>query len=168
MKKVLFLLSLTTASFVSFSQSSGSSNPLSFSVGAEAALPVGDLGLGTSFGIGASAQIDYMVAESVAVTGNVGYINFVGKSVNGVTGSSIGIIPVLAGIKYHFNDQFYGSAQLGMSFASVNGDSQSGLTFAPGVGYKINEQFDVMAKYTSVSLKGWTASAIGLRVAYNF
>ena len=158
------MFALTAASFAGFSQEK-SSNPMSFSAGAEAVLPIGDLGLASSFGIGASAQMDYTVASNVALTANVGYVSYLPKE-SGF--KSIGVLPVLAGVKYHFNDQFYGSVQLGMSFASSDGTSSSAFTYAPGVGYKINEQFDVLVKYNSWSSNGLTYSGVGLRVGYNF
>ena len=165
MKKVLLIAALAVSS-VSFAQDKGSSKPLSFSVGAELGMPIGDAAEGSSFVGGFSAQMDYSVASQVALTLNTGYGKFFGK--NG--GDGWGVIPVLGGIKYHFNDQFYGSAQLGMSFISLGGGSgsTSGFTFAPGVGYKASEKVDVMLKYTSISEEGGSIGAVGVRLAYNF
>ena len=165
MKKVLLIAALAVSS-VSFAQDKGSSKPLSFSVGAELGMPIGDAATGSSFVGGLSAQLDYSVASQVALTLNTGYGKFFGKD----GGDGWGVVPVLAGVKYHFNDQFYGSAQLGMSFISYGGgaDSQSGFTFAPGIGYKASEKIDVMLKYTSISLEDGSVDAVGVRLAYNF
>jgi len=74
-----------------------------------------------------------------------------------------GYIPVLAGVKYYFSDKLYGSAQVGMSFYS---ESAAGnvLTYAPGVGFKFTENFDLLLKYQNAS----GDSFIGLRAGLRF
>ena len=68
MKKVLLIAALTAVSFAGFAQDEKSSGKkLGFSAGVEAALPFGDFGDGYSFGIGATVQADYKVADQVAL-----------------------------------------------------------------------------------------------------
>lgn len=181
MKKVLLSLAIIAAAFGANAQSETSSK-LKFSVGVEAAAPIGDFGDAYSFGIGGSAQADYWVAPEFALTLNAGYISFIGKDVTipgftigGVTfpsstykNPSIGYVPVLAGGKYNFTPQFYGSAQLGITFATGNGASGSAFTYAPGVGYKFTDNLDALLKYTGYSSDGSNSASIGLRVAYTF
>jgi opacity protein-like surface antigen len=163
MKKVLLIAALAVSS-VSFAQDNSSDKPLSFSVGAELGLPIGDAAVGSSFVGGFSAQLDYNVASQVALTLNSGYGKFFGK--DGSDG--FGVIPVLGGLKYSFNDQFYGSAQLGLSFLTFGGESTSGFTFAPGVGYKVSDKFDVLLKYTNISDNDGAIGVFGTRLSYNF
>jgi Outer membrane protein beta-barrel domain len=154
--------------------SSEDAQPLKFSVGIEAALPLGDFGKISSFGIGGTAQADYNVASDLDITLNAGFISFAGKSVNiagfgSVKYPTVSYIPVLGGIKYHFTENVYGSAQLGLTFASASGaGSSSAFTYAPGVGYKFTENIDALLKYTGYSADGGSTSTIGLRVAYTF
>lgn len=183
MKKLFLIAALTAVSFAGFSQDDAAAKPLSFSIGLEAALPIGDFADFSSFGIGGSAQADYMVAPSVAITLNAGYVSYAAKSVkvptgvdgsgniiySNVKGDALGLIPVLAGIKYWFTPMVYGSGQLGLSFASGKGNSGSNFTYAPGIGVKFSN-IDLLLKYVGISAKGGGGSlnAIGLRAAYNF
>jgi hypothetical protein len=183
MKKVLLSAALIVAVAFGANAQKGEDDgaKLKFSVGLEAALPLGDFGTSSSFGIGATAQANYNVAESIDLTLNAGYISFAGKdivipaqTVFGITipgstvkGVATGFIPVLAGLQYQFGGGLYGSAQLGLTFGSGSGSS-SIFTYAPGVGYKITDNIDALLKYTGYSQTGGSLSTVGLRVAYTF
>jgi hypothetical protein len=164
MKKLFFIAALTATSFAVQAQDT---KPLKFSIGLEAALPVGDFADVSSFGIGGSLQGDYSVAEKLALTLNAGYISFSGKTVNGFKYGSSGFIPVLAGFKYDLTPQLYASAQLGVTFSDEK-NSGSVFTYAPGLGYKFSENVDALLKYTGYSKDGNSLSTVGLRIAYTF
>lgn len=175
MKKVLLSLAIVAAAFGANAQSKDASK-LKFSVGVEAAAPIGDFGDGYSFGIGGTVQADYWVAPEFALTLNSGYVSFIGKSqtynfgAGNVTikNKSLGLIPVLAGGKYNFTPQFYGSAQLGVGIFTASGSNSSAFAYAPGLGYKFTDNLDALIKYTGYSKDNTTSSAVGLRVAYTF
>jgi opacity protein-like surface antigen len=177
MKKILLSALLIAAVSVSVN-AQDDDQKLKFSVGVEAGLPIGDFSKSYGFGVGASAQADYKVGEKFAVTGSLGYLTFSAKSITipaivfgGVTispastvkGKAIGLIPVLVGGKYNFSEKLYGSGQLGLTFASGGGTGSS-FTFAPGVGYNITENIDVMVKFVAYD----KLNTIGLRAAYSF
>lgn len=164
MKKLFFIAALTAASFGVQAQDT---SPLKFSLGVEAALPIGDFADVSSFGIGGTVQADYMAAESLALTLNAGYISFSGKTILGQKLDASGFIPVLAGIKYYFTPQLYGSGQLGVTFGDEKG-AGSIFTYAPGLGYKFSENFDGLIKYTGYSQSGGSISTVGVRLAYTF
>ncbi len=164
MKSLLFILAFAAASVSVNAQDTG---PLKFSIGLEAALPVGDFADASSFGIGGSAQADYWVAEKLTLLLNAGYISFQGKTVNGYKYKASGFIPVQAGFKYKLTEQLYGLAQLGATFITED-NSETLFTYAPGLGYQISPNFDVLLKYTGFSAKGIELSAVGLRLAYTF
>lgn len=166
MKKLFFIAAFTAVSFAVQAQDK-TTKPLKFSIGLEAALPLGDFGDVSSFGIGGSAQADYSIAEKLAITLNAGYISFSGKTFSGIKLPAVGFIPVLAGIKYDLTPQLYGSAQLGVTFSDQSGGG-SIFTYAPGLGYKFTENFDALLKYTGYSDKGGTLNTVGLRIAYTF
>ena len=166
MKKLFFIAALTAVSFAGNAQNE-TKKPLKFSIGLEAALPLGDFGDVSSFGIGGSAQADYSIAEKLAITLNAGYISFSGKTISGYKVPSVGFIPVLAGIKFDLTPELYGSAQLGVTFSDQSGGG-SIFTYAPGLGYKFTENFDALLKYTGYSDKGGTLNTVGLRIAYTF
>ena len=188
MKKLLFVSAIFLAGSTSLFAQKGDkeeSKTLSFSVGVEGSLPLGNFGNSYSFGFGGSAQGDYKISDDFAVTLNVGYITYSGKSTS--TRIPIGIdpitfqiiystvtskapafnlIPVLAGAKYWFSPNVYGSAQFGLAFAS-GGGTGSNFTYAPGIGFKFS-QIDVLLKYLGISATGGSLNTVGLRAAYNF
>ena len=175
MKKVLIVAVLTAESFAGFTQDKTDAKPLSFSAGIEGNLPIGDIATGikfsdaSNFGVGLYAQGAYKVADEMAITFHAGYTSFMAKE-DGF--DDVTVIPVLAGIKYHFNEKFYAAGQLGVSFISnFNDDSQTAFTYAPGIGYQLSK-FDLSLNYTGRSFKidetSCNMSSIGLRVAYCF
>lgn len=164
MKNLFLIAALAVASLAVKAQDT---NPLKFSIGLEAALPVGDFADASSFGIGGSAQADYWVADKLNLLLNAGYISFQGKTFNGVRDKATGFIPVQAGFKYNLTEQLYGLAQLGATFITEK-NSNTLFTYAPGLGYQFSPNFDALLKYTGFSAKGVDLSAVGLRIAYTF
>ena len=106
-----------------------------------------------------------MIANKVGLTGNVGYINYAGKTINGRKNASISQIPVLAGIRYYIVKDIYLSLQSGVSI--FNQDRGSAFTFAPGLGAKFSV-IDATLKFMGASKDGGGLSTVGLRVAYSF
>ncbi len=181
MKKLILSLAVITAMFSAIAQKKESTSPVKVSLGLEAAAPFGDFAKVSKFGIGGSLQGDYNVDPTLAITLNAGYINFIGKDYTytipgGGTfttkAADFGLIPVLAGIKYSFTPQVYASAQLGVAF-STKKDGGSDFTYAPGIGYKFSDNFDILAKYTGYSVKSTgnkntSLNTAGIRLAYTF
>lgn len=163
MKKVFLIAAISAISFAGFSQKSDNSTKIS--IGAELGLPVGDMSAITSLNIGISAQADFNVASQIDLTLNAGYIKYLGKD----GGDGFGVIPVLGGVKYHFSDKLYGSAQLGISFINWGGgETVSNFTFVPGIGYQVSDNFDLLLKYNSISDNGGSINCLGIRAAYTF
>ena len=159
MKKLLSLVLLFAA------LSATAQKNLKFSIGAELASATGNLNKVYSFGIGATAQVDYMITNDVAVTANTGVIELVGRKIGGTNLKyrSSAVIPLLVGIKYYFTPAVYGSGQIGTSiFSSGNGTV---FTYVPGIGYKFNNKIDTLFKYTGYSSSGGT---FGIRIGYSF
>ena len=61
----------------------------------------------------------------------------------------------------------YGSGQLGISFSTESGGG-SLFTYAPGIGFKVSKNFDILAKYTGMSKNGNSLNEVGVRLAYGF
>ena len=136
-----------------------------FSIGVEAGLPVGTAGISDiySFAIGGSLQGEYIVSPDFGLTLKAGYLNYSGK--NGFP--SDGMIPILAGFRYHFTPKVYGSGQLGISLSTASGGG-SAFTYVPGIGFQLSKAVDVLARYEAASNNGVTVGNIGVRVAYSF
>jgi hypothetical protein len=165
MKKLFFIMALTAASVAGYSQNSN----VKFGVGLEAAFPLGNFGDAYSFGIGGSAQANFVLDPTLDLTLQAGYISFQGKTVNGYKSPTIGYVPVLGGIEYKFTPQVFGSAQLGATFLTGNGASGTAFTYSPGIGYKFTDNFNVLLKYTGYSEKNSdNTGTIGLRLGYTF
>ena len=138
--------------------------PIKVGIGAVAGVPVADATDFFNSVFGVDLQGEFYVIPSFALTLSAGYVEFSKKS--GVTGNS-GLIPVLGGVKYFFSDKVYGSAQAGLSVAA-SGDAGSTFTFAPAIGYKLSNRFDLSLKYQSATKDGWNDAFLGLRVGLSF
>jgi hypothetical protein len=169
MKKIFlaFAALITTAASVNAQMGT------SFSIGLEAAVPMGDFNkLGYKFGFGGSLQADFKVASDMALTFNAGYITHNNKTTT--PSVRFNVIPVLGGVKYWFSPKVYGSAQLGAAFNSSKVNNQTGnntstgFAYSPGIGFNLSNNLDLLVKYFGNSVNGATFSSIGARVAYTF
>lgn len=165
MKKLILSLAVIAATLGVNAQTTKSVTPLKVSIGIDGVAPFGDLAKITPFGIGGSIEGDYNVDPSLALTVNAGYVKFLQKNNNNL---KLGIIPILAGIKYYFSPEFYSSAQLGVGIFTGNGTSSSAFAYAPGIGYKFSDNFDAGVKYQAYSKNSSTTNTASLRLAYTF
>lgn len=137
---------------------------ISFNVGGELGFATGNLNLFYSVGIGATAQLDYEVDDKIRITANSGIIQYAGRKLQGTAlkNQSNAVIPVLAGAKYFFAENFYGNLQLGVSlFTGKLGSNK--FTYIPGLGFYINDKVDLLLKYTGYTNLG---GAFGVRLGY--
>jgi len=144
-----------------------------FSLGAELALPQGDMGDVVGMGFGGSVRYEAPINENLSWMGTVGFLTFGEKDDSSV---KISMIPVFAGAKYYFNESFngfYAGAELGISFNSVKVDafdydeSSSDFGFAPEIGYHL-ANIDISARYLIIKVDEEDANSIGFRIAYVF
>jgi hypothetical protein len=167
MKKIILLGALATICFVVNAQKTNTNTAkFKFSAGADFALPFGLFSNFYSVGFGASAQADYLINQKSSVGLNVGYMNYVGKTVLRFRVPNIDLIPVLAGLKHEFTEELYGQFQLGVTFFS--NDAGSAFTYAPGIGCKFNSHLDGLLKLQGWSNDGSSTQQLALRVAYTF
>ena len=169
MKNFLFLLViLSVVAFRSFAQSSKDGGKLS--LGLETGLPIADFNVTHSLAIGGSIKYDQPVATNTFVTLSAGYSSFIGKK----NIRSFGFVPVKVGLKYFFNQGFFGEGQIGAAFSTQGGagggnaiGGGTAIAYAPGVGYSFNHNIEVGVRYEAWYKDG-TVSQIGLRAAYKF
>ncbi|HEX6914089.1 MAG TPA: outer membrane beta-barrel protein [Chitinophagaceae bacterium] len=171
MKKLALIIALGAFGFSASAQNSDEKKTAAttLSVGVEAGLPMGTFGDVSSFGIGGSLKAA-IPAGPGAVTVSAGYMNFSGKdfTVGSTTfkASSTYFIPLKAGYRLNLGEGGFNiEPQLGYSVGKSGG---GGFTYAGNIGYMINNQFDIAARYEGVSKDGSSLSFIGLRVAYSF
>lgn len=166
MKKLLLLTAV--AGLFAFSSVNAQTKAPKLSIGAEFAFPMGDFGDFYNFGYGGSLQYQHPVAESLLVTGSAGYTTFKVKSSFG--SGSYGAIPVKAGARYYFGDNFYGAAELGAAFGTESGSSTA-FVYTPGIGvdFPVSDKgsIELGARYEAWTANSSTSGFIGLRLAYN-
>jgi hypothetical protein len=169
MKTKLLLSVVLVAMVLSVNAQNKDENPFKIGIGAVIGLPVGVYSKLESLSWGFDLQGEYAVAPSFAVTLSAGYVDWVKKSGYAVNEASI---PFLVGAKFLFTHKIYVSGQVGISIATVPKPSLFGgipaLTFAPGVGYKVSDKFELLLKYHSFANQGYWMSFLGVRAGYTF
>jgi hypothetical protein len=174
MKKLLFVVAIVAISVSVNAQkkkSTTSDSKMSFSLGVEAALPIGDFGDFYSFGIGGSVEGQYHASQNVGITLNAGYIDYIGKTVDfsgfSVKYPSSGVVPVMAGVRYTFTGGPYIHGQIGGAFGTQTGAGTS-LAYAGGIGYDFVKAIGAEVKYQAYSKNSATSGSVGLRLYYTF
>ena len=172
MKKLILSLAVFAITALPASAQKSKSNEATgskvrFSIGGNAGIPVGLFSTIFSFAYGGDLQIDYATSSTFALNFSAGYVSYSVKSSLGGGGIGGGWIPVLAGGRYFFSPKVYGSAQLGVAIATGSGGGTN-FTFAPGIGVKISDNFDILGKFNSITFNGGALSYAGIRLAYTF
>ncbi len=164
MKKLVLGLLLAITALQIQAQKKNSDSKIGFNVGAELALATGNLNTTYSIGLGATANLEYMVDEKITAYVNSGILQYVGRKIAGTNlkARNTAVFPILGGVKYNFASNFYGVAAVGVSVFSGAGQS-SKFTYLPGLGFKANDKFDILLKYTGYANAG---GAFGVRVSY--
>ncbi|HMH21271.1 MAG TPA: hypothetical protein VK563_05825 [Puia sp.] len=174
MKKIALALFILSASATTMAQSS-KEQTFTFGAGINLALPLGDFGKGYSFGLGGQVQGEYLFTENVSGIVSAGYTSFFGKSQTFDFGAgpqtiknpSVGLIPILAGIRFYPSEQFFIGAQAGLGILSGSGSSTSAFDYYPQIGYNA-ESFQLVLGYNGLSKNGSTLNHIGLTGIYKF
>jgi len=144
---------------------------LRFGIGLEAGAPVGNAHDVSNFELGGTARLQYGATDHFALMLTSGYYNFFGKTLGSVGGveaktSSLGVLPVKAGLKAFFSDNVYFSAEAGAGF-EMNGAKNTKLILSPGLGWA-NQKWDVGVRYEDFSGQSNSYGVVGLRLAYGF
>ena len=160
MKKIIFVLSFLaiTTAYVSAQTH--------FSLSFDAGKPFGVSAKAYSVILGGTIQAEHPVSTDLSITGRTGFHAYIyDKSYTGTNGS-FKIIPLLAGIRYYF-EQMYLSGELGAGFSASSG-GKTAFMYTPGVGYKVSKNFDITAMFQALSYKAATLNAGVVRFAYRF
>jgi hypothetical protein len=176
MRKILLLTTLSLSVFAA-SVKAQEKGGFKLGVGPVGAIPFGSLGDYNSIGIGGEAQAAYGITDNFAAFVQSGYSTFFGKTytfkspIPGIPdvstkGSSLGFVPMLAGVRYH-NSGFSIGGAIGYGLFTGGGSSSGGFAYSPQIGYSIGP-VDIIAHYTGVSRSGGSASFAGLKVFINF
>jgi hypothetical protein len=168
MKKVLFVFAIAMLSFGAVNAQESAAGGFHFGGGLRFALPLGDMADGSSFGIGAELQGEYMFSDMVSGTFTTGYTSFLGKTVEGVKSPSSGYIPILAGIRVYPSPTFFIGAKAGYGIVTVSGFGSSGaFNYEPQIGYN-GTKIQLALGYNGLSQTGGTSSHMALSAIYKF
>jgi hypothetical protein len=165
MKKGFLVLMVCCLAVFAQAQKRSSNNKVSVNFGAEAGFASGNFNVTHSIGIGATAQLHYNYEENIDFLVQGGIMSFSGRKLVGTNTKvkGVALIPIMAGGRYFFSDNFFGQATLGLGIFSGGGIASSQFSYSPGLGFKINEKLDALVKYTGFTNVG---GAFGVRVGY--
>ena len=152
MKKALsILVLLLLVSSLSFSQFAPAKGKMTLGPALELSLPIGNFSDFAGFGFGGTARFEYGLDPNLALTGNLGYLWWSGKSGTGYDWSNHAV-PLIGGVKYGFSKGWFVSGELGLYFYTINWDytgatgipgyvgsysaSSTQFMLAPGIGYQ--------------------------------
>ncbi|WEK18366.1 MAG: hypothetical protein P0Y49_16370 [Candidatus Pedobacter colombiensis] len=167
MKKLLLLTAV--AGLFAFTSVNAQTKTPTLGIGAEFGFPVGTFGDAFNLGYGGALMYQHPVAPSLNLTGSAGYTVFKLKSDFG--GGTTGAIPVKAGARYFFGENFFVGAELGAAFSTETGGSTA-FVYSPGIGVNFpvsdKSSIELGGRYEGWSANSTTSGFIGLRLAYNF
>jgi opacity protein-like surface antigen len=174
MKKLLLLTAISSILAFSSASAQNSKDPAmngsKLGVGVEFGLPVGDFGDVFNLGVGGSLVLQIPVATNLNFTGSAGYLKFSNDS-DDIIEYSVAAIPVKAGLRYYFAENFYGAGELGAAFYTGD-NSTTAFAYAPGIGVEFpvanKAAIDLGVRYEGWSANSRTNSFVGIRAAFNF
>lgn len=153
-----------------------SKSGITYSIGVESGLAVGNFNDNYKWNLGGSLQADIPVANDWYITANAGYNSFFGKD----NKEDVHLIPLKVGIKYFPIGQFYVQAEGGAAFptnkSDLNYERTAAFIYAPQAGFRFpigsrNSSIDAGIRYEASTkfTNGVSGSKVnfgGLRVAY--
>jgi hypothetical protein len=175
MKKVflsLMILAVATLSASAQSDSKKAASSFTLDVGVNPALPIGNLGDVSSFGIGGFVKGAIPLSDNIDGTLTATYLSFSGKN----SGPTSGVFTVLAGGSYKMDGGMHVDAGIGFGslsetvsvpgFGNVSASS-SGFVYRAGIGYKSGDALDFTLNFNGLS-SGGSVNWLGLGIAYTF
>ena len=135
-------------------------------VGVSAGLPTNDA---YHLAVGGDVRLQKDFFSNISGTLSAGYTNFSLKDDLKVPGgpTSVGYIPVKAGIKIFPTERFYISGEVGAGFGTDKGQGTA-LVYAPGIGLGFNNGLDVGVRYEGFTQNNTNLDQVALRLAYGF
>jgi hypothetical protein len=160
MKKVIFVVAILAFSTFVYAQDTYTSakktsanKTFIASIGIEPTIPVGNFSDFSSFGLGGSLQGEIKPGRRVGITASAGFIDYFGKTVNGVELDDFKYWPVLGGLKLYMSDKAYIHGQGGPGFGT-NGLGTS-FWYGAGIGFNLGRAMNAEFKYT-----GWKQNEV--------
>lgn len=164
MKKLLFTL------FAGSLLSVGSLSAQEFNASLSGALPIGDAGDLTTFGLNLDANYLFEVADSFKLGATAGYHHYFGESIDIPLGSidldDTSFIPLAAAGRYAVSEEFTLGADIGYAIGISPDGNDGGFYYAPKAQYSLSEKLDLVAAYKGISLDGGSFDAITVGIEF--
>lgn len=138
-------------------------NAQDFKLGVHAALPVGDAGDISSFGVIIDAAYLFEVSDEFRVGPSIGYNHSFGK--DGFKDFSW--LPIAAAARYSVSEEFTLGVDLGYAVGISPSGVDGGFSYAPKVQYGVSDKLDLVLAYRGMSINSLTWSQITLGVEFD-
>ncbi|MGZ3851065.1 MAG: hypothetical protein ACXVKI_18185 [Flavisolibacter sp.] len=150
MKNLFFLIAWVVLGLSVQGQSATKDKTFISSIGVKPSVPFGHFSNYSGFGLGGNIQGEFKPSRW-GISLNAGYIDYFGKTVNGLKYRDFKYIPILAGLKYYLSSKSFLHGQAGPGF----GTNKLGTSFwyGAGIGQKLGKTLDAELAYT-----GWKQS----------
>ena len=155
------ILALMIASYCTFAQTTTKVSKTNYRVGLVTTVPVDVYGQDYHVGIASSLfEMSYKVCPKATLTLNTGYIRM---SAEGK--ATYAQIPVLAGVRYPLNNQFYIGAAAGISLYNKSEYGSSDFMYEPYFGYQ-SKHISIDLNYFNTVKKDAGTKTLALTVSY--
>ncbi|MFO7743909.1 MAG: hypothetical protein R6V36_00830 [Psychroflexus sp.] len=131
------------------------------------ALPTGDAGDVTSFGLNLDLNYLWAVAEQFDLGLTAGYHHYFGEDIDlegfgTVEAEDFGFLPIAAAARFNATEQFTIGADVGYAIGLNPDGNDGGFYYAPKVQYGLTPLIDIVLSYRGVSLDGGSFDALSL------
>ena len=162
MKKLLLLSAIVVSTMTLSAQEAN--------IGLSGALPIGDVGDITTFGLNLDANYLWEVSEQFDLGVAAGYHYYFGEDIDIPFGTfeaeDFGFLPIAAAARFNASEDFTIGADVGYALGINPDGNDGGFYYAPKIQYSVSEALDIVFAYKGVSLDGGSFDAISLGIEF--
>jgi hypothetical protein len=162
MKKLLLLSAIVVSTMTLSAQEAN--------IGLSGALPIGDVGDITTFGLNLDANYLWEVSEQFDLGVAAGYHYYFGEDIDIPFGTfeaeDFGFLPIAAAARFNASEDFTIGADVGYALGINPDGNDGGFYYAPKIQYSVSEALDIVFAYKGVSLDGVSFDAISLGIEF--
>lgn len=166
MKKVFLLGVLLISTLTMSAQESN--------VSISGALPIGDAGDFTSFGVNADVNFLWAASEQFDLGLTAGYHHYFGEDYEIVTtgsslvieGEDFGFLPIALAGRLNVNESLTFGADVGYGLGLSPEGNDGGFYYAPKIQYGVTPSLDLVLAYKGVNLDGGSFDSLSLGIEF--
>jgi len=144
MKKTILVLALLVSTL--------SINAQEFNLGLSGALPVGDAGDFTTFGVNLDLNYLTEISEQFDLGVATGYQYYFGEEISGFELDDISFLPIAAAARFNATESLTLGADIGYAIGISPDGNDGGFYYAPKLQYGVTETLDLVLAYKAISL----------------